>query len=132
MAWTSRWSDQQLDCISAWASLKTRTIQVTEGYGSNPLTLEVNEFVPLQGDMLHRHWVVRGTGVERSALIPPYAIVDMPKAEQAYKDYIYRAGPEFFKSALGDKHNKEQKDKLIWGTYIAAIEAVKNPKTASI
>jgi hypothetical protein len=121
MEWTRRWSNNKLDDISTWSSKEVKMIQVTEGYSSKPLTLQVREFVPLEGDMLQRHWVANG--VKKSATLPPYAIADLAVAEKAYREYIRESAAEFFKCVLNCK------DKLIWATYNAAIEAVNNPET---
>jgi hypothetical protein len=112
-----------LDDISTWASKETKTIQVTEGYGSSPLILQVSKFVPTEGDSLQRHWVYGG--IKKSATLPPYAIFDLVTAEQSYKDYINRGGAEFFKNAL------DYEDKLLWNTYSTAIATANNTDTAS-
>jgi hypothetical protein len=123
MEWTRRWSNNTIDDISTWASKQPRRIQVTEGYCSDPLELEVNRFVPVDGDMLYRNWVAGG--IKKQALIPPYAIVDLATAEQAFRDYINRGGADFFKHVL------DHKDKLLWETYSVAIERANSPETVS-
>jgi hypothetical protein len=108
--------------ISTWASDKTRSIQTTEGYSSVPLNLKVREFVPVEGDVLHRHWWTPAR-VKKQVLVPSYGLSNVAAAEQAYKDYINRGGAEFFKGVLN------KKDRLLWETYSMAIEAANNPNT---
>jgi hypothetical protein len=128
MEWTRRWSpksldDKKLDDISTWSSGEIKMIQVTEGYSLRPLALQVREFVPIEWDLLQRHWVANG--FKKSVTLPPYAIVDLAVAETAYWGYINQAGAEFFKRALN------YKDKLLWATYDTAIWTANNPETVS-
>jgi hypothetical protein len=123
MEWTHRWSNNKLNDISTWSSREVKIIQVTEGYGSKPLTLQVREFVPLEGDMLRRNW--DANGVKKSATLPPYAIVDLVAAEKACWEYLKQGPAEFFKSVLN------RKDKLLRATYDMAIETANNPEMVS-
>jgi hypothetical protein len=124
LEWTQRWPDKKLKDIATWASPETKIIRTTEGFSSVPLKLEVREFVPLEGDVLHRHWFV-SDGSKKSVPVPAYAIVNVDTAQEAYLEYINRGGPEFFKGWL------KGKDDLLVRTYSAAIEASNNPGTVS-
>jgi hypothetical protein len=112
--WSHRWSGRKMENIKAWASSGTKTIYITQDYGDSAIAVEVRQFVPVQGDMLHRQWA--DGSVIKSVPIPNYAIVDMEAALRAYKDHIVNDGPKYFKSALNFK------DRLLWDTYSIAID----------
>jgi len=122
MEWTTRWSEK-LDKISQWASTRTKTISITEGFCAKPLALEVAEFVPMPGDMLERSWVAQG--IKKSVYIPPYALFDIAKAESSYEDYINDRGAEFFLKALNPM------DGLMRATYSAVFNTANSPETVS-
>src|SRR5687768_4664569 len=84
--WTQRWKDNIVDNISSYASAETKTIQISEGYTTKPVRLRVRRFVPQIGDKLHRTWV--HDGHKKSVPIPPYAIIDLDEAQQAYHEHI--------------------------------------------
>ena len=113
--WTKRWAGSRYNDISNWDSSELRTIKVTQGYSPNGMTLVVRRFKPSPGDMLHRSWVDGTT--KKSVLLPPYAIVDIEAATQAYKEYINQEGPQFFNSIL------DPNDRIIRETYSQAIYA---------
>ncbi|KAI1814466.1 hypothetical protein GGS20DRAFT_576820 [Poronia punctata] len=117
--WTRRWMEGVADDISHWASTETKRVRVTEGYTEYPVELRVREFVPQEGDSLHRSWVHEGE--KKKVLIPAYAIVNLEEAKGAYSTYISRSLPECCKSVLSGK------DKLLVGTYWAALKAVRDP-----
>ena len=121
---TRRWLDSTLVDIPTWASSDKKTIQTTEGYGSRTVTLEVREFVPIEGDVLHRHWWA--ASVKKEVLMPPYALAHVDAATQAYKDYISQSSPDFFKEAARSKMDWHFRD-----TYNIAIETSVNPHTVS-
>jgi hypothetical protein len=58
---------------SQLGSLGDEIICTTEGFSSVPLELGVRKFVPIEGDVLHRHWFTPG-GIKMSVLLPSYAI----------------------------------------------------------
>jgi hypothetical protein len=113
--WTERWPDKKLKNISTWASPQTRIIHTTEGFSALPLELEVREFIPVEGDVLRRHWYT-SDGTKKSVDVPAYAIVNVDSARQAYIQYINQGAAEFFKGWLKDRDN------LVVKTYLAAIE----------
>ena len=102
-----------MDNITQWASSELKKIQVTQDYGETTLTFTVREFVPVEGDMLHRQW--SDGGVTKSVKIANYAIVDMAAALQVHRDFILSQGPLLFKSVL------DYNDRLLWDTYDTAI-----------
>jgi len=54
--WSHRWSNNNMENITEWASSELKKIQVTQDYGPTSLTFTVREFVPIAGDMLDRQW----------------------------------------------------------------------------
>jgi hypothetical protein len=124
LGWTERWRDMKLTNISEWKSPITRNILTTEGFTSDPLELEVREFVPQKGDELERHWYIPG-GIRKSVKVPCYAIADINTAQKAYTDYINRSGAEFIKGCL------DNRDELLKRTYSAAFVAANDPNTVS-
>jgi hypothetical protein len=125
---TFRWSEAQTGIINEWASNTIKTIEVTEGYCVNSLSVPVREFIPVGGDRLHVQWAAQDTF--KSVTLPPYAIADLKRAEKGYKDFIDRRGSEFFseffKAAVGEP------DQFILQTYdMAFYVANKRPKTVS-
>jgi hypothetical protein len=111
--WSHRFSGKKMTNITAWASPEVKTIYVTQDYGGSAIAFAVREFIPLEGDMLHRQWA--DGGVVKKVPIPNYAVVDMGAALQAHKDHIVSDGPKYFISAL------KKDDKLVWDTYSMAI-----------
>jgi hypothetical protein len=111
--WSHRWSSNNMDNITHWASSELKIIQVTQDYGPTALTFTVRQFVPVKGDMLHREW--SDGAVTKFVAMPNYAIVDMAAALQVHKDFIVNEGPQFFKSTL------DYNDRLLWDTYSTAI-----------
>lgn len=112
--WSHRWVNNKLVNIKAWASPEIKELRITQDYGPSAITLQVREFVPMKGDMLHRQWA--DGPVTKSVTIPNFAILDMAVALQTYKEFIVSEGPHFFKSAV------DYNDRLLWSTYSAAIK----------
>lgn len=111
--WSHRFSGKRMENISMWASSEIKTLYVTQDYGGTAIPFQVREFIPLEGDMLHRQWA--DGGLVKKVAIPNYAVVDMGAALQAHKDHIINDGPKYFMSAL------KQDDKLVWDTYSTTI-----------
>jgi hypothetical protein len=88
---TQRWPDRKLKDISNWASDHTRIICTTEGFSAASLDLEVRQFVPIEGDVLDRHWFLPG-GIKKSIQIPLYAIAYVEPAKRGYIEYVNRQG----------------------------------------
>ena len=104
--------------VSTWADSEIRTIQITQDYSPRPLTLRVQRFAPIEGDMLSRSWV-HGS-IKKSVILPPYAIANLREAEKSYKEYITNEGKHFFFSTL------DPKEGLLWETYNMAMGATRN------
>lgn len=111
--WSHRWLSNSMDNIKEWASSELKRIQVTQDYGPSALTFTVKQFVPQNGDMLHRQW--SDGGVTKSVAIANYAIVDMAAALQEHRNFITAEGSQVFKSVL------DYNDRLLWDTYSTAI-----------
>lgn len=119
--WTRRWREGVADDIAHWASPETKRVQVTEGYTNHPVELRVRQFVPQEGDSLKRTWVYEGE--KKSVDIPPYAIVNLEEAKVAYDEYLRRGIFECCQGLLGHK------EKILLGTYLAAIKHASDQKT---
>ncbi|KAK6079123.1 tetratricopeptide repeat domain containing protein [Seiridium cupressi] len=119
--WTRRWTEGIADDISNWASVETRTVRVTEGYGSRPVELRVREFIPQDGDKLDRTWVHKGS--TRSVRIPAYAIVNLDEAKAIYTNHINEELKECCRRVVDGKH------KLIRGTYGFAMNLMLDGST---
>ncbi|KAI1428219.1 hypothetical protein F5Y12DRAFT_782666 [Xylaria sp. FL1777] len=117
--WTRRWVEGVPDDISHWASTETRKVRVTEGYTKETVELRVRQFVPQDGDSLERSWV--HNGVRKRVRIPAYAIVNLEEAKSAYSAYINNSFVECCKKILVGK------DKLLLGTYAAALKVTRDP-----
>ncbi|KAH8890830.1 hypothetical protein GQ53DRAFT_747031 [Thozetella sp. PMI_491] len=120
--WTNRWRDSVVDDIGNWESTELRTIHVTEGYTGKSVQLIVRRFVPQDGDKVNRSWVSKD-GSTKSISIPPYAIVNLDDAKNAFAEYIKLSLVECCKKLLGAKEN------LLWQTYILAIKTSRDPQT---
>ncbi|PKS06558.1 hypothetical protein jhhlp_007306 [Lomentospora prolificans] len=110
--WTRRWRDNVVDNISHWASDEIKTIQVSEGYTGRPVELRVRKFIPQDGDKLERSWVANGA--KKSVTIPPYAIVDLEAARNAYSEHIDRGIVDCFSAIVKPRNT------LLWKTYVLA------------
>ncbi|KAH8197146.1 hypothetical protein TruAng_008675 [Truncatella angustata] len=119
--WTRRWTEGIADDISNWASVETRTVCVTEGYGSRPVKLRVRQFIPQEGDKLERTWMHQGN--QRSVQIPPYAIVNLDEAKSIYTNFINDELKECCRRVVIGK------DKLIGGTYGLALKVMMDVST---
>ncbi|KAM0329924.1 hypothetical protein ACHAQA_004090 [Verticillium albo-atrum] len=121
--WTQRWKDNIMDNIASWESPEERRIQISEGLTNNPVELRVKRFVPQAGDKLNRSW--SHGGVQHSVSIPPYAIVDVDEAQEAYTAYIKSCVSSHFISVL-DRVLGPERD-LLWTTYYLAWKQSENP-----
>lgn len=110
--------------IVTWKSSETKTIQITHGFGDVRYTLELREFLPLPGDMLHEAWWNGNELVKHP--IPPFAIVDMNKAATELKRYVNSAVVPFMVGKLGDS------DPLIWETYEMAFKHAHNSEVRAL
>ncbi|KAL7924033.1 hypothetical protein ACQKWADRAFT_35614 [Trichoderma austrokoningii] len=111
--WTQRWTKGTSDLpIQLWASSEIRTVYVSVCYSTERLPLQVRRFVPQEGDKLERTWVHQGT--KKSALIPPYALIDVEAGAAAYTTYIRNSMKEMFLTMLGDE------DDILYKTYLLA------------
>jgi len=112
--WSHRWSGKTLDDITHWASSEVKMVQVTQDYSPSPISFEVREFEPMPGDKLQRRWVHEG--VQKTATLPNYAILNMKDAVKAHREFIVNEGPYFFKNTLN------YNDRLLSGTYTMALK----------
>lgn len=110
--WTQRWTKGTSDPIQLWASSEIRTVYVSVRYSTEQLPLKVRRFVPQEGDKLERTWAYQGT--KKSALIPPYALVDVEAGTSAYTTYIRESMKDIFSTMLGNEED------LLYKTYLLA------------
>lgn len=125
--WTQRWKDNIVDNIASWASTEEKWIRLSEGLTPTSVELRVRQFIPQEGDRLERSWVHEGS--HRSAPIPPYAIIDLTEAQQAYSQYIKKAVSGMFTDVLNAVVG-EQRGPL-WRTYHMAWRLAQRPETAN-
>jgi hypothetical protein len=95
--------------IDAWKSDDVKTITLTQDVGGAEYSLQVKEFLPLEGDALARTWNSRdGT---RSHPCAPYAIADM----RAMGEVLVK----FVDSNIGTfiSHYINKNDRLMYQTY---------------
>ncbi|KAM0260419.1 hypothetical protein ACHAQJ_002821 [Trichoderma viride] len=119
--WTQRWTKTTSDPIQLWASSEVRLVYISVCFSTVYLPLEVRRFVPQEGDKLERTWDYKGT--KKSALIPPYALIDLEAGKSAYTSYIRDSMTDIFKNMLGDA------DALLYKTYLQAWHIWKDPAT---
>jgi hypothetical protein len=119
--WTQRWTKSTSDPIHQWASPEVRVIYISVCFSTVYLPLEVRRFVPQEGDKLERTWDYKGT--KKSAVIPPYALVDLEAGKSAYTSYIRDSMTDIFRNMLGDA------DTLLYKTYLQAWHIWKDPAT---
>lgn len=124
--WTQRWKDSIVDNIANWASPEEKWIKLSEGLTPTSVELRVRQFIPQEGDKLERSWVHQG--VKRSVPIPPYAIVDLGEAQQAYSEYIRSAVSSMFVSVIDSVIGTERN--LLWRTYFLAWRLSQHPHAA--
>ncbi|KAL2759209.1 hypothetical protein ACRALDRAFT_1062235 [Sodiomyces alcalophilus JCM 7366] len=123
--WTQRWKDSIVDNIANWASPEEKWIKLSEGLTPTSVELRVRKFIPQEGDRLDRSWVHQG--VRRSVPIPPYAIVDLGEAQEAYSEYIKTATSSTFVSVIDSVIGTDRN--LLWRTYYLAWRLSQHPNT---
>lgn len=119
--WTNRWRDSVVDDIGNWASTEPRVIFVTEGYTGMSVALRVRRFHPQEGDKLERSWV--WDGVKKSVKIPPFAIVDMDSAKDAFDSHIKNGLVKCCQHLLGSRET------LLRQTYSIALKTANSATT---
>ncbi|KAL6902604.1 hypothetical protein GGI43DRAFT_402305 [Trichoderma evansii] len=127
--WTQRWTKGTSDPIQLWASSEIRTVYVSVCHSKERLPLKVRRFVPQQGDKLERTWAYGGA--KKSALIPPYALVDVEAGTSAYTAYIRSSMKDIFQTMLGSTND------LLYKTYLLAYrmwqkEGQKEERTSEV
>lgn len=99
--------------ITHWRSYEIKTIEVTQIFLHAPYSIEVREFIPLEGDMLEEKWT--DGDVTKSHRIPPYALADMKKTAQTMRSFLDKNIITYVKGTTGSL------DLLLWNTYQMAI-----------
>jgi len=62
-------------------------MKMSQGLCCEPITLRIREFVPRQGDVLHRKFTSSG-GVKSNMEIPPFCLQDVEKTAKDFTQYI--------------------------------------------
>ncbi|TLD22257.1 hypothetical protein PspLS_08035 [Pyricularia sp. CBS 133598] len=86
----------------AWQDSEVKTIELSLGLCSQPMTFRVRRFVPGQNDALSRTWV-DPDGRPRSTPLAPYAVADIPEAVLHIQQYI-RDNNNCFVEAVRQRH----------------------------
>jgi hypothetical protein len=102
-----------------WESPEIKFIEVSHGFCQDPIRLEVRKFVPEDGDVLDRKWV--DGQVRKTKRVEPYAIVNMTKAAQEVRRYIYNNVHACLTIFL------ENHDNLVRDTYLLAYKQSTQP-----
>jgi hypothetical protein len=116
--WSQRWTSMEIRDITEWASPVIKTIRVSHGFGKASYTLEVRQFIPIEGDSLEEQWSDRG--IMKKHKLPPFAIADMRKAVITLRRYVDESILDF----IGDGIDYE--NPLILKTYRMAYKHALN------
>lgn len=124
-----RWQSMDLvDLPDAdWVSPETRTVTLSQIFLDAPYTVEVREFRPAEGDMLHKIWTTKDGVVKRHAL-PRYALADMKKAAGVLKEFIGRSAGSYINGVAGINGMLGSRNDLFWFTYYFAMKHIQNAK----
>jgi hypothetical protein len=107
--------------ITEWASMETRTITMNSpDLGPGTFTLEVREFVPVEGDRIEE---VHGDDERgRVVKLPPYAMVSLKRSSDQMRQHLKANIGNFITASLD-----ERRSPLTWYTYkMALIQAEKS------
>ncbi|KAI1407687.1 hypothetical protein F5Y13DRAFT_174416 [Hypoxylon sp. FL1857] len=118
---TKRWAGVKMKNLGPrdWTGEKPRTIAVSIGCTKHPFEMTVKRFVPKDGDITWKCWV-DSKGTKRKTNIEPYALADIWKTAEEYKNYVY----EYKWVAIREYFNKPEVDVLVQKTYKAALDYV--------
>lgn len=100
--------------LTDWESPDIKFIDVSHGFCTDPIKLEVRRFIPEEGDVLERKWVHEG--VHKRKRVEPYAIENMRNAAHEVKRYITANVPLSLVNFLEDRH------KVVRDTYMLAYK----------
>jgi hypothetical protein len=105
----------EMQDITEWASTETKIITMNSpNLGPGTFTLEVREFVPVEGDRMEE--VHGDDGRSKVIKLPPYAMISLKKSSDQMRQHL-KANIGHFISASID----EQRSPLIWYTYKMAL-----------
>lgn len=107
--------------ISDWASDEIKTITISQVYLNAPWTVQVREFVPVDGDLLERRWTSHG--VTKSHRIPRYGLADMNETAKMMQWWIDKNIHVYIAGTIKDT------DTFFWDTYVAAF---RHPNKAKV
>lgn len=99
--------------ISDWASDEIKTVDISQIYLDAPWTVQVREFVPVEGDLLEERWTSHGTTI--SHRIPRYGLADMNKTANMMQWWIDQNVYNYIVGTL------KGTDAFFWDTYLAAF-----------
>jgi hypothetical protein len=83
---TKRWQGFDLTDIDGWATVQVRTIQLSLGVCSTPITIKVRKFKPRPGDVICRRW--RDGNMIKQTNLEPYALVNIRQSASDVIGYL--------------------------------------------
>lgn len=111
--YSKRWQTMDIVDISDWASDEIKTVDISQIYLDAPWTVQVREFVPVEGDLLEEQWTSQG--VTRAHRIPRYGLADMNETAEMMQWWIDQNVYTYIAGTI--KHT----DAFFWNTYFAAF-----------
>ncbi|KAL2113315.1 hypothetical protein VUR80DRAFT_4640 [Thermomyces stellatus] len=84
---TKRWHGFDMKDIDDWVTPECRTIQLSLGVCSTPITIRVRKFRPIPGDVTYRCW--RDGNVTKKTDIEPYALENIRESAKDVIAYLY-------------------------------------------
>jgi hypothetical protein len=107
--------------IDEWASPEIKTISLTQDIWDLSYELRVREFIPRDGDVLHRTWI--SWGKKQKYRCSPYAIASMGDAGRTFNNFLDQGMEKVI------EHYMESTDPLLSKTYYTAYEHSKSAET---
>ncbi|SPN98752.1 uncharacterized protein DNG_01795 [Cephalotrichum gorgonifer] len=102
--------------IGDWASTKTRTIQLSLGVCSRPITVVVRKFRPAPGDITWRYW--RDGNITKRTDLAPYALANIRQSAKDLTTYFNENAVTAVSAISKDNRVSE----VIRETYLRAVQ----------
>lgn len=117
--WTRRWASMDIRDIETWASASAITVRVANGSENASYRLQLREFRPVPGDMIHQSWV-DDNGNRKVHALPTYAIVNMRNAADEIRRYVDSNIANYLSDFVG------RSDQIFWSTFCWAFQWSQN------